>query len=447
MNSVPIYDFAAIGIGPFNLGLACLSVPIDKLNGIFLDRRSAFNWHPGLLLEDAHLQTPFMSDLVTLADPTSPFSFLNYIKQQGRIYSFYIRENFFLLRNEYNQYCQWATSKLDNLHFNTEVSYVDYDAPRQCYVVHCHSTVDCSRKTYLARKLVLGTGPRPYVPRCCEDWLTKTSPMPMIHASDYLQRKLSLQQQKSITVVGSGQSAAEIFLDLLQDIEKFGYELSWITRSPRYFPLEYTKLTLEMTSPEYVDYFYQLSESTRDRLNREHTHLAKGINGHTINAIFDRLYTKRLTHDLQVNLLTNSDLQNVTCAHDSDNYLLQFYQSEQAQHYLHTSQAVVLATGYAYDVPNFLEGIRHRIRWNQQGQYGVGRYYTIDLQDREIFVQNAEQHTHGFVTPDLGMACYRNSHIIRQLLGYEYYPIEKQIAFQTFAPDQAIDLLPTAIKH
>ena len=31
------------------------------------------------------------------------------------------------------------------------------------------------------------------------------------------------------------------------------------------------------------------------------------------------------------------------------------------------------------------------------------------------------------------MACYRNSCIIRDLLGYEYYPIEKRIAFQQFS--------------
>lgn len=38
-----------------------------------------------------------------------------------------------------------------------------------------------------------------------------------------------------------------------------------------------------------------------------------------------------------------------------------------------------------------------------------------------------------FVTPDLGMACYRNSCLIREITGTEYYPIEKNIAFQQFS--------------
>ena len=69
-----------------------LAEPIDGLDCLFLDRAEGFNWHPGMMLDSATLQTPFMADLVTLADPTSRFSFLNYAKQIGRLYAFYIRK-------------------------------------------------------------------------------------------------------------------------------------------------------------------------------------------------------------------------------------------------------------------------------------------------------------------------------------------------------------------
>ena len=428
-----LYDFIGIGIGPFNLSLACLTAPIDELNGVFLDKRASFDWHPGLMFEDARLQTPFMSDLVTLADPTSPFSFLNYVKQQGRLYSFYIRENFFLLRNEYNQYCRWAASQLPNLHYNTEVESISYDDHQGCYVVRSQSTSSGEEKIYRARRLVIGTGPKPYTPPCSEALLNQNGDRPVIHASDYLFQKNILQQQRTITIIGSGQSAAEVVLDLLQDIDRYNYEISWITRSPRYFPLEYTKLTLEMTSPEYVDYFFQLPPKTREKLNRDHAQLAKGINSETINQIYDLLYAKRLVSDVKTNLLTNSELQDITWNRSTGSYCLHLHQLEQNKSYQHNADALVLATGYTYEIPSYLEGIRCRIRWNEQGQYEVSRYYTIDKNCSEIFVQNAEHHTHGFVTPDLGMACYRNSHIIRQLLGRDYYPIENRIAFQSFA--------------
>lgn len=427
-----VYDFAAIGIGPFNLGLACLTAPIEELNGLFLDKSPDFNWHPGMMLTDVRLQTPFLSDLVTLADPTSPFSFLNYIKEQGRMYSFYIRENFFLLRQEYNQYCQWAARQLDNLHFNTEVLSIEYSDTDRCYVIHTRTTGNGNDSgqslTYRARRLVLGTGPVPFIPPCSQGLAPQA-----IHSSTYLDHKAELQARRSITVLGSGQSAAEIFHDLLQDIDSHGYELSWITRSPRYFPLEYTKLTLEMTSPEYVDYFYDLPAHKRSELNQQQRNLYKGINSDLIDDIYELLYTKRLSGEVKVNLLTNSELKQSSRLGHKPGLKLEFFQHEQQRPFQHVTEGLVLATGYHYQPPAFLEGITDRIRWDDNGRFDVGRYYSIDHNDREIFVQNAELHTHGFVTPDLGMACYRNSCIVRELLGREYYPVEKRIAFQQFA--------------
>ena len=39
-----VLDFVAIGIGPFNLSLACLSEPLEDVQGVFLERKAAFDW-------------------------------------------------------------------------------------------------------------------------------------------------------------------------------------------------------------------------------------------------------------------------------------------------------------------------------------------------------------------------------------------------------------------
>ena len=105
-----------------------------------------------------------MADLVTLADPTSPYSFLNYLKETGRLYPFYIRESFFPLRSEYNDYCRWAAAKLGNLRFGTTVTAVEYDEADDRYAV-VHADAHRGDATYRARRLVLGTGTPPYLPR------------------------------------------------------------------------------------------------------------------------------------------------------------------------------------------------------------------------------------------------------------------------------------------
>lgn len=429
-----IHDVAGVGIGPFNLGLAALAEPIAGLDAIFIDENDGFDWHPGLLLDGVTLQTPFMADLVTLADPTSPYSFLNYLKTTGRIYAFYIREDFHILRAEYNQYCRWVCDRLDSLVFGTRAVDIRHDAAADCYRIAVEDTATGQARTIAARRLVLGTGPSVHFPACCRDLGGCVT-----HATDYKPQRDALQAKDSITVIGSGQSAAEVFYDLLGDIDRFGYRLDWFTRSPRFFSLAYDKLTLEMTSPEYVDYFHGLSEHTRHGLGQRHKGLYKGIDESLINAIYDRLYELDINGGANVGLQANTELRDA--AHDpaDDAITLALHQHEQGAAFSHRTQALVLATGFAYRVPAYVDGIADRIRWDDHGRFDVSRGYAVDHANREIFVQNAEIHTHGFVTPDLGMACYRNACILKALTGVEHYAIERRIAFQRFGVPPADD--------
>ncbi|KUO13739.1 lysine N(6)-hydroxylase/L-ornithine N(5)-oxygenase family protein [Streptomyces sp. DSM 15324] len=418
------HDFVGIGLGPFNLGLACLTEPIDTLDGVFLESKPDFEWHAGMFLDGAHLQTPFMSDLVTLADPTSPYTFLNYLKEKGRLYRFYIRENFYPLRVEYDDYCRWAAGKLNSVRFSTTVAEVTYDESEALYAVRT-----TAGDVYRARRLVLGTGTTPYVPQAC-----RGLDGGLFHNAEYMRRKAELRTKKSITIVGSGQSAAEIYHELLSEIDVYGYRLNWVTRSPRFFPLEYTKLTLEMTSPDYIDYFRALPEETRYRLEKQQKGLFKGINSDLIDSIFDLLYQKDVAYGdrpVPTRLLTNSSL--TSARWEDSEYRLGFRQDEQGKDYEIATEGLVLATGYHYEPPAFLEPIRDRLRFDAHGRFDVARNYAVDTTGRGVFLQNAGVHTHSVTSPDLGMGPYRNSTIIRELLGSEYYPVEKTIAFQEFS--------------
>lgn len=422
------HDFVAVGLGPYNLGLACLTEPIAELDGIFLEARteSAFGWHTGMMIDGTHLQTPFLSDLVTLADPTSPYSFLNYLKESGRLYQFYIRENFYPLRREYSEYCRWAAAKLRNVRFGQCVTAVEYDETDGNYVVHVGH-----QHTYRAPHLILGTGPAPYLPPAC-DGLGGD----FVHTSAYLEHRDALRRKRGITIVGSGQSAAEVYYDLLSDIDTYGYNLIWVTRSPRFFPLEYTKLTLEMTSPDYVDYFRALPEPTRYRLDETQKVLYKGINSSLINDIYDLLYAKSVAAPVPTRLMTNTTLVSAEYDESTGAYTLGLRHEEQGRDFTLTSDGLVLATGYRFTPPAFLDPIRHRLRWDAHGRLDVARNYSVDITGRGVFLQNGGTHTHSVTSPDLGMGPYRNSWIIRELLGREYYPIEQSITFQEFgAPE------------
>lgn len=431
MQTAP-YDVVGIGVGPFNLGLACLLQPIGDLKCLFLERNEEFSWHPGMLLENATLQTPFLSDLVTLADPTSEFSFLNYLKQKGRIYSFYsfliTTQQFVLLRNDFNQYCQWAARRLDSLAFGREVDRVEFDEGSGLYLVRSRDVRTGEHATHRARRLVLASGTAPWVPEFCEPHRER-----IVHTASYMDNRDRLRSKKSITIVGSGQSAAEVYYDLLKDIDRYGYSLHWLTRSPRFFPMELTKMTTQMTSPEYTEYFFSLPTAKRNHLVAAMKDVYQGINASLLNDIYDLLYRKRLVCDLDTTLMANTELTG--CSYDaaSGAFRLQMLQKEQERAFEHETEGLVMATGYRFRPHTFLEPVEDRINRCEDGRLAVARNYTIDKRGAEIFVQNAELHAEGFVPPDLGQACFRNSSIIRELLGREHYGIERSVAFQRFS--------------
>jgi lysine/ornithine N-monooxygenase len=232
-----------------------------------------------------------------------------------------------------------VAGQLRSVRFGADVTEVTYDDGVYTLSVDGPAGPEVLR----ARRLVLGTGTSPYIPASCRQILGAGGPV--LHNADYLARKTELQQRRSITIVGSGQSAAEIYYELLQDIDVHGYQLNWVTRSGRFFPLEYTKLTLEMTSPEYVDYFHGLPQGRRDSLVRSQQNLYKGINSELIDAIYDLLYTKSLSGMVDTRLLTHSAVTGAGWNASAGSHTLELSHGEQGTDYSLETEAVVLATG------------------------------------------------------------------------------------------------------
>ncbi len=81
-------DLVGIGAGPSNLSVAALSAPVGRLRCKFLDRQPTQRWYPGLMLSAAVLQVSHLKDLVTLVDPTSRYTFLNFLARTGRLHRF-----------------------------------------------------------------------------------------------------------------------------------------------------------------------------------------------------------------------------------------------------------------------------------------------------------------------------------------------------------------------
>jgi len=428
MKLETIYDVIGIGIGPFNLGLAALADDIPVLKCIFFDEKESFNWHPGLLLPNARLQVPFYADLVTLADPCSRFSYLAFLKSKRRLFRFAIHENNFATRLEYNSYCKWVVDQLNNLHFGMRCNAIHYNESQECYDISLLNTHTRNTFLFKSKRIVIGTGTAPLIPDCA-----KNNDHPCIfHSAKYLDFKKTILSKNSISIIGSGQSAAEIFSDLLPYSQAIN--LKWFTRAPRFYPMEYSKLSLELTSPDYIDHFYNLPNERKPLTLKQQCVLYKGINFSLINEIYDQLYLLSLEEASNLpGLFTNCELKNITTT--DENLSVRFLHSETDELFESSTEVIILATGYSARIPEFIKPIKALINWND-GNYQLKRNFSIDSNNK-IFVQNAELHTHGYNSADLGLGPYRNAIILNSILEYDHFVMEREVAFQSFGGNAA----------
>ncbi|MBT2429138.1 SidA/IucD/PvdA family monooxygenase [Streptomyces sp. ISL-112] len=441
------YDLVGVGIGPFNLSLAALADGVPGFRSLFLDAKPAFSWHPGLLMEGTTLQVPFLADLVTMADPTSPWSYLNYLRSHERMFKFFFSERFHIPRREYDHYCRWVAERLPSCQFDAEVTSLEWDENADAFVV-VHRSASGAETRILARQVVLGVGTNPVVPDPLRPLLTDAHVGRVLHSADYRTHRARLAATDDVTVIGSGQSGAEVALDLLRHQDgdgQGGPYVRWLARTTAFAPMEYSKIGLEHFTPDYIRYFRELPEVTRERLVREQWQLYKGVSEETLGEIYDELYERTIGGG-EPRATLQPGVEIVAAQADGEGYLLTCRTQQQDSLFEVRTSAVVSATGYTASRPVFLESMGDLVDWDDRGRYQIDGEYRVALDPRvsgTLYVQNAEMHTHGVGAPDLTLGAWRAATILNAAAGRSVLPVAPRQAFTTFgAPQSPISAEP-----
>ncbi|KXZ24005.1 ornithine monooxygenase [Bacillus nakamurai] len=427
-----MYDVIGVGIGPFNLGLAALLEDIPEIDALFFDKKKEFAWHPGLLIEGTDLQVAFLADLVTLADPRSRYTFLNYLHEHDRLYRFYTFNEFDIPRREFNDYLSWAASEIESCRFGSEVVGVK-DADGH-YQVSVKNTENGTVTVYNAKHIVMGTGSEPLVPVELDGDVRRDT----LVSPEYLFRKDELSGAESITVVGSGQSAAEIFSDLLNDENYRGCRLQWVTRSAGFRELETAKLGQEMFTPDYVEYFNRLPFKERLNTLPELNGLRHGIDSDTLASIYDALYHRSISGGSpDVYIQPMAELKEIEKR--DGRCVLSFHQWQMNESFNVDSEKVILATGFKPHIPEWFSAFSSKIEWEDEKRFKVtddSRLVFKDGRTHHFFTLTNLDHSHGTGATNLKLSVYRNQRMINTIMGKEHFSVKKKTAFQQFLPAQ-----------
>jgi lysine N6-hydroxylase len=130
-----------------------------------------------------------------------------------------------------------------------------------------------------------------------------------------------------------------------------------------------------------------------------------------------------------LHLYPNMELQDINPG--PDGHILKFMHPHTSNSMEFGSDAIILSTGYRNTSADFLSPLGGLVRYDDSGQFSVNRNYSIDRRN-SLFVQNAESHTHGFNSSDLGLGPYRNAVILNTILGKEHFHVERKISFQHY---------------
>jgi lysine N6-hydroxylase len=385
----------------------------------FFERQPEFDWHPGMMLPDVTLQTSFLKDLVTATNPTSPWSFVAYLVAHRRFYDFLNADFGAVPRQEFAKYLAWVARHLDSLRFGSPVREIGFSDG--AFVLRL------DRETRRATNLALGVGLERVVPAFARN-LSERICFHSAHAKD----RLAGLAGKRVAVVGGGQSGAEIVLHLLEQGADAPAALSWISKRPNFLPLDETPFTNELFTPAYVGQFHALPEARRRTSVAREKLAGSGVSVATLQAIFRRLYMLRHVEQspLVPELLPQREV--VAAEMEGGGLRLMLRNGFDGVVEIQRADIVVLATGYAFSLPDCLTLLAQRCSRDETGRPQLSADFAMQWDGppaNRIFALNAGLISHGIAEPQLSLMAWRSAVIVNALLGREHFDVAVSAPF------------------
>lgn len=428
--SLGAYDVLGVGFGPSNLALAVALEEVPEAlptSRLFLEAKAGPVWHPGMLLEDSRIQISVLKDLATVRNPQSRFTFLNYLKEKGRLFEFLNLRDLFPSRIEFNDYLVWVAENLSHrVRWGCEVVAIhpepgEVPGSIDLLRVVARDLATGESEEVLTRNVVLATGGVP------------SSPIPLVpggrafHTHEFLRRIRNDFPDKAapykFAVVGAGQSGAELFSYLLTH-----YPNAQVTATLRRFaykPVDDSHYTNEIFFPQKVDWLYSLSDEKRARV----LDMCRDVNYAVVDApliqqIYRQIYDERVEGKNRATILPFLELQEIE--ERGDSVRARFWNTLDEQPHELDVDALIVATGYHWpsDHPLLAEIADHLLRDPVPApgtgyEYRIRRDYRVEATPDfapGVYLQGFSERRHGASETVLSLLPMRAGNIVDSLV-------------------------------
>ncbi|WP_327594177.1 lysine N(6)-hydroxylase/L-ornithine N(5)-oxygenase family protein [Streptomyces chartreusis] len=409
-------EVLAIGAGPANLALGIALeelAPKELAAGtLIIEQHDDTVWQRGMLLPWTQSQVSFLKDLVTLRNPRSEYSFVNYLHSIGRLDEFINLGTFTPYRSEISGYLQWVASSLREVQ-------VEYG--RRCVSIEPGPSRGGEVDHWLARtadgavissrNLVIGAGRDAFVPA----ELTALPERCVIHSTRYSHRidALDPAEVRRIVVIGGAQSAAELLWAAYQRFPEA--QCTMLMRSIGLNAYQTSKFTNELFYPSFIDDFYATRAETRRQVLREmHVTNYAGLAPNMLETLYREMYQERLQGTERLRMLTLTDLAGARM--DGDEVVLDTVDRKSGERGELRCDLVLLGTGFVRDMPAM---VRELAVTTGAGEATVDRNYRMRLPGSytaNCYLQGVNEATHGIADSLLSVLASRSQDIVTDLL-------------------------------
>jgi L-ornithine N5-monooxygenase len=410
-------ELLAIGAGPSNLGLA---VALEELapelaaNSLLIDRNSEIAWQQGMLMPWATSQVSFLKDLVTQRDPTSRFSFLNHLFETGRMDEFVNMSTFTPYRVEFTEYLRWVAASLEKVKIELGRDVINL-RPRkdETGAVSGWVTTLADGSTINSRYLVYGGSREANIPPVLAD----LPPNRVVHSTEYRQRVAQFDGELPyrVAVVGSSQSAAEMFRALRDDLPDS--DVAWLMRSIGLSSDASSKFTNELYYPGFVDEFYEARPAAREQILQEMYRTNYSVvTPPMLEHLYADLYLDHFNGRNERRLIPMVD---ITAARETgDELVLELTDRRTGQVTELHRDVVFLGTGFDTRMPRLVRELANSLDLDR---IDVTRQYQLELgvpSAAACYLQGVNEQTHGISDTLLSVLAQRAEEICRDIIAH-----------------------------